>query len=79
MLVMTAVPWTLCCIIFSGLYWTYPKDKGKVYTAEGFSDLQRGCLVERNGFLRFEEDGEGHAAEGFDSKWELLRTRPIRR
>ncbi len=30
LLVMTAVPWTLCCLAFSGLYWTYPRDKARV-------------------------------------------------
>lgn len=30
LLVMTAVPWTLCCLAFSGLYWTYPRDKALV-------------------------------------------------
>ena len=27
---MTAVPWTLCCVAFTGLYWTYPRDKALV-------------------------------------------------
>ncbi len=80
MLVMTAVPWALCSLAYSGLYWTYPRDKGKVITSEGFSDVQRGRLVERNGFLRFEEGGEGGeegpSTEGFAQKWQLLRTRP---
>ncbi|CAL8468475.1 g8015 [Coccomyxa elongata] len=80
MLVMTAVPWALCCLAYSGLYWTYPRDKGKAITSEGFSDVQRGRLVERNGFLRFEEGGEGgeegSSTEGFAQKWQLLRTRP---
>ena len=80
MLVMTAVPWTLCCIAFSGLYWTYPRDKGKVIISEGLPDVRRGRLVERNGFLRFEEGREGPSTDdGYDSKWQLLRTRPAGR
>lgn len=27
MLVITALPWALCALFFSGLHWTYPKDK----------------------------------------------------
>lgn len=81
LLVMTAVPWTICCLAFSGLYWTYPRDKRKVLLSEGFSEAaQKGRLVQQNGFLRLEEDGEpegGHrASQGFDSKWQLLRTQP---
>ena len=30
LLVMTAVPWSLCCAAFTGLYWTYPRDKAQV-------------------------------------------------
>jgi hypothetical protein len=77
LLVMTAVPWTLCCLTFSGLYWTYPRDKGKVLTQQGLSDVaHRGRLVKRNGFLRLEEDGEQDVHHGYDSKWQLLRTQP---
>lgn len=27
LLIMTTVPWTLCCIFFSALHWSYPRDK----------------------------------------------------
>ena len=27
LLVFTAIPWALCAIFFSGLHWTYPRDK----------------------------------------------------
>jgi hypothetical protein len=27
LLVFTALPWALCAVFFSGLHWTYPRDK----------------------------------------------------
>ena len=29
LLVCMAVPWALCVIIYSGLHWTYPRDKAR--------------------------------------------------
>lgn len=31
LLVFLTVPWTLCFLIYSGLHWTYPRDKKKAY------------------------------------------------
>ena len=33
LLVFTAVPWTLCAVFFSGLHWTYPRDKARALRA----------------------------------------------
>ena len=29
LLIFTAVPWFLCAVFFSGLHWTYPRDREK--------------------------------------------------
>ena len=29
LLVCMAVPWALCVVIYSGLHWTYPRDKAR--------------------------------------------------
>lgn len=33
LLVFTALPWLLCAIFFSGLHWTYPRDKARAQEA----------------------------------------------
>lgn len=61
--------------MFSGLYFTYSRDKSAAQLKEAAAD-QKGRLVQRNGFLRFEEDGDAEENSGFDQKWQLLRTMP---
>ena len=73
-----AVPWSLCAVIFSGLYLTYSRDKAAAQLKEAAAE-QRGRLVQRNGFLRLEEDGDAEEKGGFDQKWQLLRTTPAQR
>ena len=73
-----AVPWTLCAIIFTGLYFTYSRDKTAAQLKEASAE-QKGRLVQRNGFLRFEENGDTEEIGGFDQKWQLLRTTPAQR
>lgn len=29
LLIMTTIPWTLCCLFFSALHWSYPRDKAR--------------------------------------------------
>ena len=70
-----AVPWTLCALIFFGLYLTYSRDKAAAQLREAAAD-QKGRLVQRNGFLRLESDGDVEENRGFDQKWLLLRTMP---
>ncbi|CAL5221386.1 g3569 [Coccomyxa viridis] len=78
LVVMCAVPWSLCAVIFSGLYFTYSRDKASAQLKEAAAE-QRGRLVQRNGFLRLEEDGDAEEKGGFDQKWQLLRTTPAQR
>ena len=33
LLIMTSIPWAMCLVIFSGVYWTYPRDKARVEAA----------------------------------------------
>ncbi|MEW5315846.1 MAG: hypothetical protein WDW38_007248 [Sanguina aurantia] len=42
MLLFLVVPWTLCVIIYSGLHWTYPRDKEAALTPVPASSLHRG-------------------------------------
>ena len=70
-----AVPWTLCALIFSGLYLTYSRDKAAAQLREAAAD-QKGRLVQRNGFLRLESNGDVEENGSFDQKWQLLRTTP---
>lgn len=32
LLVFMVVPWTLCALIYTGLYWTYPRDRAATQT-----------------------------------------------
>ncbi|CAK0781097.1 hypothetical protein CVIRNUC_005284 [Coccomyxa viridis] len=73
--VMCAVPWTLCALIFTGLYLTYSRDKAGAQLREAAAD-QKGRLVQRNGFLRLESNGDVEENGSFDQKWQLLRTTP---
>ena len=70
-----AVPWTLCALIFTGLYLTYSRDKAGAQLREAAAD-QKGRLVQRNGFLRLESNGDVEENGSFDQKWQLLRTTP---
>ena len=70
-----AVPWTLCALIFTGLYLTYSRDKAAAQLREAAAD-QKGRLVQRNGFLRLESNGDVEENGNFDQKWQLLRTTP---
>jgi len=69
------VPWTLCALIFTGLYFTYSRDKRAAQLKDAAPD-QKGRLVQHNGFLRIEDDGDVEENGGFDQKWQLLRTTP---
>jgi hypothetical protein len=57
---------------------------GQVPPAEGYSEGPS-ILVQRNGFLRLEEENGGHVdaaaaeEEGYATKWQLLRTQPTGR
>ncbi len=68
----------MCAVIFTGLYFTYSRDKAAAQLKEAFAE-QKGRLVQRNGFLRFEENGDVEETGGFDQKWQLLRTMPAQR
>ena len=42
LLIMTSLPWALCLVIFSGVYWTYPRDKARVEAAAAAAAMGAG-------------------------------------
>lgn len=63
---------------------TAPANPSQVPPAEGYSEGPS-ILVQRNGFLRLEEDNAradeaaAQEEEGYATKWQLLRTQPVGR
>ena len=63
LLIFTAVPWLLCAIFFSGLHWTYPRDKRKAVELRlaAVEDLERVALT---GAVRWRSEGGGGGGDG---------------
>lgn len=64
LLVFTTVPWFLCAVFFSGLHWTYPRDKKR--TREWAEEIRLAAGEEREqlaprGVPSSSEGGEGDA------------------